>query len=113
MQNNDLTVPQAQDLAHYFLGPDFAATCCEKVVGRTCYLHRHHSGGSSPTIATGSTWREVFRAASVKLPYRPRFIARDRAVLNSADPVATAVSATMARRISNALNEYEPGRNGR
>lgn len=101
MASNDLTVNQATDLAKHFLGSEWRA------------LNPYPSAYSlyvpaSDRIWVNTSWRDVFRAAGVKLPSRPRFADHGHQVVMGDEWIATTRSSTMAKRITNALNQYEP-----
>lgn len=107
--SDDFTVAQANDLAHYFLGPDWKAV----------YL----GSGISPYLLEGPAkpygvsyqaagWRDVFRAAGVYLPLRSRYISQGLRVMKDDRAICTAASNTMSKRIAAALNDHEPDRRG-
>jgi hypothetical protein len=96
-----LTASQATDLARYFLGGEWRASHSIGV----CYLWQ---GDNLRFKARG--WREVFRAAGVKLPARTEFASVGRRVVFGAESVATCVSNSMASRVAGALNKEGRGR---
>ena len=98
MPNPDFTVAQARDLARHFLGPQWKATFDN--TGH-CFL------GDGAATFLGPNWRTAFRAAGVKLPFRPRFVGIDQRVVLGNENVAVATSRTMAARIAKALNDCE------
>lgn len=104
--DTEITTAQANDLARYFLGPKWWA-----INDRQGIVCLGDGPRSSPRFM-GSGWRDVFRAAGVKLPSRSRFTAQGTSVMQDAEPVATARSATYAKRIANALNKHTPDRRG-
>jgi len=103
MQNN-FTVDQATDLAKYFLGPQWYAW----TMGGLCILGTREAG----IVATAPSWREAFRRVNVHLPLRPQFVVSGLRVMLRDKAACTAASKTMAQRICNALNEYQPSRRG-
>jgi hypothetical protein len=93
----ELTSPQATDLAHYFLGPNWCSyqqgtfgPCC--IAGPSGVFH----------IAAG--WRAVFRLAGVKLPCRPRYVAIGRRVIFSGKTISSWHSNSLALKESKRLN---------
>ncbi len=107
--SKDFTVPQATDLARYYLGSGWFAL--SKSSGESTFNYMLTSDGAGAFI--GKSWRSVFRDAGVKLPYKPRFSSVGKRILRAGDQVAVAVSGNLAERIANALNEYEPGARGK
>lgn len=113
-RKSELTTLQINDLAHYFLGPEW---WCFKTIGHSIpmgageYCLRVHSGTLQRTFYA-PTLRAVFRAAGVKLPVRPQFDVQGDRVMQGEKWIANACSRTFATRIVNALNEYEPDRRG-
>ena len=109
MPPDDFTLAQANDLARYFLGPDWRAV--DLMGGNRPYLLE---GPAKPLGVSfqGASWREVFRAAGVHLPLRPQFVAQGVRVMMGERAVCTAVSNTMGKRIAAALNEHIPDRRG-
>lgn len=105
--DNELTTAQATDLARYFLGPDWRAgwdgTPSDP---EPCFLTNRAQ------TFVGSSWRDVFRAAGVKLPSRSRFTAHGTSVMHEEETVATARSSNFAQRIAAALNNHRPNRRG-
>lgn len=108
-RKNDLSVSQATDLAHYFLGPDWRVFTT--LAGERCLTvdtlnqpnyQRHYA----------YTWRAVFRLAGVNLPVRPQFSPQKDRIMQGDKCVAVACSPNFATRTANALNEYEPDRRG-
>ena len=95
---------QATDLAKHFLGPEWIAF---EFLGAHVLQNL-----KTANYFRGTSWRDAFRAAGVKLPFRPRFTAHSLRVMLEDKAVCTAVSVTMAKRISNALNSYQPGPRG-
>lgn len=108
MSAPDFTVAQANDLARYFLGPDWRAE--HRIgVGRT---HLGYTLTSPRQIIDADSWREVFRAAGVQLPLRPQYVAQGARVMMGDRAICTAVSNTLAKRIAAALNNHTPDRRG-
>lgn len=99
----DFTLSQAQDLARHFLGESYFASVFE---GRKMLTFELGS-------FCGPSWRSTFRAAGVKLPFRPKYSSVDHRVVRGDENVAIAMSATFAQRIANALNDYEPDARGK
>ena len=108
MAKNDLdfTVEQASDLARHFLGPSWYARL---LCGYAPLLGSAEAG----MVHTGTSWRSVFRAAGVKLPYRPKFSSVGKRVVKGDDTVALCSSNSFAERTANALNAYEPDPRGK
>ena len=105
---SEFTVDQARDLARYFLGSEWDATNLGTPGVPVWRLFR-----LDPFIYhDGSSWREAFRLAGVKLPMRPRYTAQGSRVMMEDRAICTAVTNTMAKRIAGALNEYVPDRRG-
>lgn len=104
---NNLTDAQATDLARYF----FSDYGCEYICAGS-----RKAGGYWLTLgfitSYADSWRELFRKNGVSLPVRPRFTARKAIVLNGSQEIARCVSNTMALRVANALNCYNPGLRG-
>lgn len=98
--DNDFTVDQAKDLATYFLGPNWQTF----VVGPNLMLFNLEAH----TTYEHSTWR----AAGVKLPYRPRYASVGPRVLLGVDQVAVCKSSNFAVRTAAALNAYKPDAKG-
>lgn len=108
----DFTVAQANDLAHYFLGPDWTV---ELLPGgnRPCLLRLYAGGALDYAISyQGASWREVFRVAGARLPLRSQYVAQGVRVMLADRAICTAVSNTMAKRIAAALNNHIPDRRG-
>ena len=63
--------------------------------------------------ATMPTLRHALMAAGFDAPASPDFVALGAEVVRAGEMVARAVSKTMAKRIANALNVYEPNARGR
>lgn len=104
---NDFTAAQAQDLARHFLGGiEWIAYIDD--MGVPCIIQSVNSGQYYGALS----WRAAFRAAGVKLPYRPRFASIGPRVLLGADQVAVCKSANFAVRTAAALNAYEPDAKG-
>lgn len=102
----DFTEAQAEDLARYFLGRSSSACIREDkciLIYMKTLVH----------TASGATWREAFRAAGVKLPYRLKFSNVGRRVVRGADQVAICNSNSFAERTANALNAYQPDARGK
>lgn len=105
--SRELTLAQAQDLARYFLGPEWRVRLTDSLYKPYSLSNGQHMVYAAPG------WRSLFRLAGVKLPLRPQFTAQGARVMMTGDrAVATAVSNTMAKRIAAALNEHEPDRRG-
>lgn len=102
----DFTEAQANDLARYFLGPDWKAELTGAIKNNWYSLEGPHQ------LIEGDSWREVFRGAGVQLPFRPQFVAQGVRVMMADRAVCTAASNTMAKRICAALNEHIPDRRG-
>lgn len=102
----DFTLEQANDLARYFLGPDWKAEYTGAIKGDKYSLEGPHA------LIDGRSWREVFRAAGVQLPMRSRYTAHGTSVMMEDRPICTAVSNTLAKRIAAALNNHTPDRRG-
>lgn len=103
---NRLTLSQAQDLARYYLGPEFTAD----EWGNACCVLR---ASDRHILGSGSGWREAFRNAGVKLPARPQFVAEGNVIMLGGRQIAiTPLSNTWARRIARALNNHIPDRRG-
>jgi hypothetical protein len=109
---DDLTVDQANDLARYFLGLRWRADLVKVASGTVPVLMDFTAAGSAPVVLRGTSWREVFRSAGVKLPARSQYTAQGTSVMLDARAICTAVSNTMAKRITAALNVYTPGKRG-
>lgn len=108
MSEPDFTEAQATDLARYFLGPDWRAE--HRIgVGRT---HLGYTLTNPRQIIDADSWREVFRAAGVKLPLRPQYVAKGTSVMFGATAICTTPSNTLAKRIAAALNNHTPDRRG-
>jgi len=60
----DITLEQANDLARYFLGPDWKAEYTGAIKGPRYSLEGPHE------LIDGDSWRDVFRGAGVQLPAR-------------------------------------------
>lgn len=100
---NDLTFKEARDLARYFLGPD---------------VETFHGGPNSVSLFRGScllgaghNWRAAFRAAGVKWPAGPQYVAKGRKVMLGSEARAEACSNTFANTIATALNAHDRGTN--
>lgn len=106
MKVADFTTSQATDLARYFLGPGWKAELTGAIKGDWYSLEGPHE------IVEGDSWRAVFRAAGVHLPLRPQYVAKGASVMMGERAICTAVSNTMAQRITAALNEHIPDRRG-
>lgn len=107
MPKDDFTLAQANDLARYFLGPDWkAGYFAPDRRGDMLYLEGPH------TLVEGGSWRDLFRAVGVQLPFRPQYVAQGLRVMMADRAVCTAASNTMAKRICAALNEHIPDRRG-
>jgi hypothetical protein len=103
----DFTLEEANDLARYFLGPDWAAGYfAPDRRGDMLYLEGPH------TLVEGGSWRDLFRAVGVKLPLRTQYVAKGTSVMFGATAICTAPSNTLAKRIAAALNEHIPDRRG-
>jgi hypothetical protein len=111
MSAPDFTVAQANDLAHYFLGPDWCAARLDGVL-LPYSLKAYTLLGGVRQIIEGDSWREVFRAAGVQLPLRPQYVAQGARVMMGDRAICTAVSNTLAKRIAAALNNHTPDRRG-
>lgn len=105
--DNDFTQSQAEDLAKYFMGSSWTAFMGVGIGDRFLLLDT----GSACTFYA-PTWRAAFRAAGVKLPYRPRFASIGPRVLFDGEQVAVCKSGNFATRTANALNAYEPDSRG-
>lgn len=103
MPPKDFTLSQADDLAKYFLGKDWFGM---QLRGQVMLSSNGHG------VHVGESWRAVFRAAGVQLPYRPQYVAQGLRVMMADRAVCTAASSTMAKRICAALNEHIPDRRG-
>lgn len=103
---DDFTVAQANDLVRYFLGPQWRAELTGAIKRDRLSLEGPH------TIIEGDSWRTLFRAAGVHLPLRPRYVVKGTSVMMGERAICTAVSGTMAQRITAALNEHIPDRRG-
>lgn len=107
MSQPDFTDEQAHQLAEYLLGKTWTAYTIEsgeksirdssRPLRKACY---------------GKTWREAFRAAGVHLPLRPRYVVKGTSVMMGERAICTAVSGTMAQRITAALNDHIPDKRG-
>lgn len=110
MSQDDFTVAQANDLVRYFLGPQWRAELTGAIKHDRLSLEGPH------TLIEGDSWRVLFEAAGVLLPFRPPFRLQYSAngvrVMLADRAVCTAVSNTMAKRIAAALNEHIPDRRG-
>jgi hypothetical protein len=107
LQKDDFTLDQANDLARYFLGPDWqAGYFSPDRHGDMLYLEGPH------TLLEGGSWRDLFRAAGVRLPLRPQYVARGTSVMFGATAICTAPSNTLAKRIAASLNAHIPDRRG-
>lgn len=102
----DFTEAQANDLARYFLGPGWRAELTGAIKGNWYSLEGPHQ------LIEGDSWREVFRAAGVKLPLRPQYVAKGTSVMFGATAICTTPSNTLAKRIAAALNNHTPDRRG-
>lgn len=102
--DRSLTVDQATDLAKYFLGPTWFAW----TANAACIVMQ----SNGPGHYANTSWREVFRAAGVKLPLRAKFIRSGQVVMNGDELICTACSGNYAQRIANALNAYTAGPKG-
>jgi hypothetical protein len=105
----DFTLDEAQDLAKYFLGPDWKALFLQ--LGAAPYMLRKQTKPLGVSVQ-GESWRAAFRAAGVHLPFRSEYAYRGLRVMMGDKAVCTAVSNTMAKRITAALNEHIPDRRG-
>lgn len=103
---SDFTLAQADDLARYFLGPDWEADIAPDEVAPIFILRKDH------LVCRGRGWREVFRTAGVYLPLRLRYVAWGVRVMLADRAICTAVSNTLAKRIAAALNNHFPDRRG-
>lgn len=114
MPPDDFTVDQANDLAHYFLGlgwtADITSFIFSSLNGSPCMLREENKPLGA--IHRGISWREVFRAAGVQLPFRTQYIAQGVRVMLADRAICTAVSNTLAKRIAAALNNHIPDRRG-
>lgn len=105
----EYTLAQAEDLAKHFLGAGWFAMQLRD----QCVLSTNSRGaGLGAIVGIGDSWREAFRNVGVKLPLRPQFVAKATTVMMAADAICTARSASMAKRIAAALNDYIPDRRG-
>jgi hypothetical protein len=109
MAEPDFTVAQANDLARYFLGPDWTASFLS-LSAAPCLLRKE----TKPlgVVCQGESWREVFRFAGVRLPLRSQYVALGVRVMLADRAICTAVSNTLAKRIAAALNNHIPDRRG-
>lgn len=105
----DFTLAQANDLARYFLGPDWSAHFLP--LSPMPYMLRKETKPLG-VVCQGVSWREVFRFAHIRLPLRPQHVAKGTSVMMGDKAVCTTVSGTMAKRIAAALNEHIPDRRG-
>jgi hypothetical protein len=102
----DFTLAQANDLARYFLGPDWKAELTGDPKGDRVLIEGPRE------ILEGDSWRAVFRAAGVHLPLRPQYVAQGVRVMMKDSAICTAISNTFAKRIAAALNNHIPDRRG-
>lgn len=102
----ELTIVEAHDLAQHFLGREWYA----RERGGVYMLGQVEAG----VVHTGDSWRSVFRQANVHLPTRSDFEYKGKNVRarKTNRVVAMCDSNTMAQRVANALNEYQPGPRG-
>jgi hypothetical protein len=105
----DFTLAQANDLARYFLGPDWEAVFL--ALGFAPCMLRKNTKPLGVSLQ-GPNWRSVFRMAGVNLPLRSQHVAQGTSVMFREKAVCTAVSGTMAKRIAAALNNHIPDRRG-
>lgn len=106
--DDEFSVQQAADLARYFLGHGWLAS--QRKDGMRVLISAGVRGMGQ--IHVGTSWRSVFRSAGVTLPLRSQYTAQGLSVMHNARAICTAVSATMAKRISAALNNHVPDRRG-
>jgi hypothetical protein len=102
----DFTLAQANDLARYFLGPQWRAELTGAIKRDRLSLEGPH------TLIEADSWQDLFRAAGVPLPIRPQYIAAGLRVMLVDRAICTAVSNTLAKRIAAALNAHTPDRRG-
>lgn len=105
----DFTLEQANDLARHFLGPDWTATFLS--LSKAPYMLRKETKPLG-VVCQGESWREVFRLAGARLPFRPQYVAKGTSVMFGATAICTAPSNTLAKRIAAALNNHIPDRRG-
>lgn len=109
---SEFTEAQATDLARYFLGPGWIAghSASNGVIPEYYWVIRNT--GIVRLMHTGTSWREAFRKAGVKLPVREEFAAVAFSVVRGSKTICHTTSKSMADRIANALNWYTPGPRG-
>jgi hypothetical protein len=110
LPKDDFTLAQANDLARYFLGPNWKAIDLRG--GTHPYLLEKSPADPVGWSVQGESWREAFRAAGVQLPLRPQYVAQGVRVMLADRAICTAVSNTMAKRVAAALNDHIPDRRG-